>query len=348
LSSEPASTVRDTYDGTAQEEWQAVSGELDVWGNEIDPAYPTLGLEVDNGLDPEPEPPVKKAWRDMSKAEKEEAFEQYSAEKTQKALVVFEAIKQSLVTKEEPFPVTDDMLTDYFNVDSRYRTQWLSRKIKDLPQCVENTDYIVSHNFVENPSGGRPKTCYRFSRNMAKHIGLIDRSVKGHELRDKIIALEEEVQQAVQAGFVPGLSEHALANLMAQSQQGFLMVMERLNTQADESRDRHLQFMAQLEQSTAAHREALQSMVSTVQKLAEARVPKKESKVAMIFNMLKRVDPYPDREGRIAVYKKSQEVARREGQPYERIQLPGWKFATDHTTVPVFKQAVKELGLTLV
>ena len=69
-------------------------------------------------------------------------------------------------------------------------SDWIKRRIK---QCKfeENFDYMVFLKKEENLKGGRPTTEYIISVDMTKHLGMVEKNDKGHEIRKYYIEQEE-------------------------------------------------------------------------------------------------------------------------------------------------------------
>ena len=69
-------------------------------------------------------------------------------------------------------------------------SHWIKRRIN---QCKfeENFDYIVFVKKDENLKGGRPTTEYILSVDMVKHLGMMERNDKGHEIRKYYIEQEK-------------------------------------------------------------------------------------------------------------------------------------------------------------
>ena len=79
-------------------------------------------------------------------------------------------------------------------------SDWIKRRIK---QCKfeENYDFVVFLKKEENLSGGRPATEYIISLDMAKHLGMMEKNDKGHEMRKYFIEQEKiarSVSQSIQ------------------------------------------------------------------------------------------------------------------------------------------------------
>lgn len=75
-------------------------------------------------------------------------------------------------------------------------THWIKRRVS---QCKfeENFDYIVFVKNDGNLKGGRPTTEYIISVDMAKHLGMMERNAKGHEIRKYYIEQENIARDAL-------------------------------------------------------------------------------------------------------------------------------------------------------
>lgn len=74
-------------------------------------------------------------------------------------------------------------------------SHWIKRRIN---QCKfeENFDYVVFVKKDENLKGGRPTTEYLISVDMTKHLGMMERNDKGHEIRKYYIEQEKLARDA--------------------------------------------------------------------------------------------------------------------------------------------------------
>lgn len=74
-------------------------------------------------------------------------------------------------------------------------SHWIKRRIN---QCKfeENFDYVVFVKKDENLKGGRPTTEYIISVDMTKHLGMMERNDKGHEIRKYYIEQEKIARDA--------------------------------------------------------------------------------------------------------------------------------------------------------
>ena len=73
-------------------------------------------------------------------------------------------------------------------------SHWIKRRIA---QCKfeENYDYTLFVKKDKNLKGGRPTTEYIISVDMTKHLGMMERNEKGHEIRKYYIEQEELARQ---------------------------------------------------------------------------------------------------------------------------------------------------------
>lgn len=67
---------------------------------------------------------------------------------------------------------------------------WIKNRI-DKYDFIENQDYVVFHNSMNNPSGGRPQKEYALSINMAKELSMVEGNEKGKQARRYFIQCEE-------------------------------------------------------------------------------------------------------------------------------------------------------------
>ena len=67
---------------------------------------------------------------------------------------------------------------------------WIKKRIK---QCrfVENIDFVLLHQKVEQVSGAKHRIDYLVSYDMAKHLSMLEKSEKGHVVRMYFIEQEK-------------------------------------------------------------------------------------------------------------------------------------------------------------
>ena len=68
-------------------------------------------------------------------------------------------------------------------------SDWIKNRIKKY-DFIENQDFEVFHNFMENPSGGRPLTEYALTLSCAKEIAMVEGNDKGKQARQYFITCE--------------------------------------------------------------------------------------------------------------------------------------------------------------
>ncbi|MCZ2159188.1 antA/AntB antirepressor family protein [Bartonella sp. 220] len=72
---------------------------------------------------------------------------------------------------------------------------WIKNRIKKY-NLLENQDYIVFHNFVENLQGGRPSLEYYLTLDRAKELSMLENNQRGREARLYFIECERRAKQA--------------------------------------------------------------------------------------------------------------------------------------------------------
>lgn len=81
---------------------------------------------------------------------------------------------------------------------SRIFSTWIKNRI-DKYGFIENQDFGVFHNFMENPQGGRPLTEYALSVDMAKEISMVEGTERGKQARQYFIQCEKQLALEVKA-----------------------------------------------------------------------------------------------------------------------------------------------------
>lgn len=69
---------------------------------------------------------------------------------------------------------------------------WIKNRIRQYG-FIENQDYQVFHNLMNNPNGGRPTTEFALSIDMAKELSMVEGNEKGKEARRYFIACEKKL-----------------------------------------------------------------------------------------------------------------------------------------------------------
>ncbi len=69
---------------------------------------------------------------------------------------------------------------------------WIKNRIEKYG-LVENEDYVVFHNFVENPKGGRPQVEYALTVEAAKELSMVEGNEKGKMARRYFIECERQL-----------------------------------------------------------------------------------------------------------------------------------------------------------
>ena len=77
----------------------------------------------------------------------------------------------------------------FLEIETPYK-KWFDRMTEY--GFIENTDFIVMDNFVQNLSGGRPGTDHIMKLDMAKELSMIQRTEKGKQARKYFIQVEKD------------------------------------------------------------------------------------------------------------------------------------------------------------
>lgn len=73
---------------------------------------------------------------------------------------------------------------------------WIKRRISQC-QFRENFDFIVLHQKVEQVSGAKHLVEYIVTADMAKHLGLMEKTPQGHQIREYFIQQEKIARDMV-------------------------------------------------------------------------------------------------------------------------------------------------------
>ena len=79
----------------------------------------------------------------------------------------------------------------YLGITKTY-ADWIKAQIRRA-HLAENRDYVVFHQEVKNPQGGRPASEHHLTFDAAKHVAMMSSANKGHEVREYFIAKEKEL-----------------------------------------------------------------------------------------------------------------------------------------------------------
>ena len=73
---------------------------------------------------------------------------------------------------------------------------WIKRRISQC-QFRENFDFVSLHQKVERDTGASSKIEYIITADMAKHLGLMEKTPQGHEIRKYFIEQEKVARNAM-------------------------------------------------------------------------------------------------------------------------------------------------------
>lgn len=84
-------------------------------------------------------------------------------------------------------------------------SNWIKKRLKD-GGFISNQDYVeVFAKSGENPLGGRPPIDYQLTLETAKHIAMMERNAKGHQVRTYFIECERRAHSRLQNLFTDEL-----------------------------------------------------------------------------------------------------------------------------------------------
>lgn len=101
---------------------------------------------------------------------------------------------------------------------------WVKARLKEC-DAVENEDYEVFHNSVENSNGGRPSIDYIIKLSTAKEMAMLERNEKGKRVRRYFISIEEKYKE----GGIP-ITTGGQIRLLAQ---GYMELEQKVDEHSD-------------------------------------------------------------------------------------------------------------------
>ena len=111
-----------------------------------------------------------------------------------------------------------------FLESSQHYTDWMKNRI-DKYGFVEGIDFVIFHNSIKNPEGGRPATEHALTLDMAKQLAMVENNEKGKQARLYFIECERLALEAAKPAANPRRSE---AELNARSAAVSLRMMARM------------------------------------------------------------------------------------------------------------------------
>ena len=150
---------------------------------------------------------------------------------------------------------------------------------------------------------------------------------------------------------VTPLNETAVANLIAQSQQGTLMVLERMDQHRQESELRYAQAEDRYTQLVDSYRQLVEQVVGLAQKTIERGAPEPKPKVNRVpglrelyhiaLDHCRKTTPMERKE----LYALCKATAKEHNRPWEETRKPGVSFPIYWTIPEVVIHSAKKLGL---
>lgn len=80
-------------------------------------------------------------------------------------------------------------------------TDWIKARLEDV-DAVENEDYVLFHNSMKNPKGGRPTIEYTIRLDTAKEMSMLERNEVGKRVRKYFIRVEKKYKDTSNKSFI--------------------------------------------------------------------------------------------------------------------------------------------------
>lgn len=105
---------------------------------------------------------------------------------------------------------------------------WIKNRI-DKYGFVENQDFEVFDNFINNPSGGRPLKEYALTIDMAKELAMVEGNERGKQARQYFIACEKKLREVVTKPMTAFELIAAQAQAMVEMEKRINVMDEKIN-----------------------------------------------------------------------------------------------------------------------
>jgi phage anti-repressor protein len=120
-----------------------------------------------------------------------------------------------------------------FMESKQHFADWIKNRIEKYG-FTEGVDFIVFHNSMKNPDGGRPSQEYSLTLDMAKQLGMVENNAKGMELRRYFIKCEQLAKKAAQRK--PAVKATSSDAITARSLAISLRLLSRMKVYPEEMR----------------------------------------------------------------------------------------------------------------
>ncbi len=81
-------------------------------------------------------------------------------------------------------------------------SDWIKDRITKYG-FMEGVDFIILHQLVKNPPGGRPTIEYTISLDMAKQLAMVEKNKKGRLARQYFIECERRLKEVINPSPIP-------------------------------------------------------------------------------------------------------------------------------------------------
>ena len=117
------------------------------------------------------------------------------------------ALNQAKINNETVQTVNARELHTFMEVGKDFST-WIKNRLETLGS-IENEDYLVVQEVFPKmgEKGGRPKTEYYLTLDVAKHLAMMEKNEKGKQARQYFIGCEKKLRETVQPQPVQPIGE---------------------------------------------------------------------------------------------------------------------------------------------
>ena len=141
-----------------------------------------------------------------------------------------------ITTNEEGAQVVSARELHKFLESKQQFADWIKDRIEKYG-FIENQDFEVFQNFMNNPNGGRPLKEYALTLDMAKELAMIERSEKGKQARLYFIACEKKLKEVVSKPMTTAQMFALQAQALLEIEQRQLEQEERLRALEENQRE---------------------------------------------------------------------------------------------------------------
>ena len=160
------------------------------------------------------------------------------------------ALNQAKINNETVQTVNARELHTFMEVGKDFST-WIKNRLETLGS-IENEDYLVVQEVFPKmgEKGGRPKTEYYLTLDVAKHLAMMEKNEKGRDVRRYFIQCEKQLKSSQQVISSDESKMRALSFIISQTSLSDVAKESLLITTAETALGFPINYRPQLEQKT--------------------------------------------------------------------------------------------------